>query len=91
MLNTEGHRIDIETFIDEVMEVQQEEGTRGFAIELDDKYTIIADDMRIDDDFILTNNGDDVAFIPEHCCYDMTYAIVVNEDSRSLIIALAEI
>lgn len=91
MLNTDGHRIDIETFIDEVMQAQQEEGTRGFAIELDNKYTIIADDMRVDDDLIFTINGDDVAFIPEHYCYDMTYAMVVNEDSGSLIIALAEI
>ena len=91
MLNKEGHRIEIEEFIEEVMEAQEDERTRGFTIELDDKYTIMADEIRLEDDVIFALNGDDIVFIPEYCFYDMSYVIVSNDHSGNLIIALAQI
>lgn len=91
MLNMEGHRVEVETFIEEVMEIQRDEGTRGFAIELDQKYTIMADEMRFEDELILSNNGDDIFFIPEEYSHYLTYQIVVDYDCRSLIIGLAEV
>ncbi len=91
MLNMEGHRVEIEEFINNVIEIQRDEGTRGFTIELDNKYTIIADEMRFEDDLILSYNGDDIVFIPEDYSHYITYQIAVDYDSRSLAIGLAEI